>query len=191
MHNRTPASPAQRRCAYGILSLKSADGKTNASDKKPSSRFACMLNSRMSDKPRILGLDVGDRRIGVAISDPLHITAAGLETINRQTLELDVERIADLVQRHNVKVIVIGMPLNMDGSEGGQAANVVSFGKKLARATGLPVIYEDERLSTVSAIRTLTVQGLKTGHRKDLVDMQAAAIILQKYIDRNEPPPAG
>jgi putative Holliday junction resolvase len=142
----------------------------------------------MSEKPRILGLEVGDRRIGVAISDPLHITAAGLETINRQTLEIDVQRIADVVQRHNVKEIVIGMP---DGSEGGQAANVLSFGKKLARATGLPVIYEDERLSTVSAIRTLTVQGVKTGHRKDLEDMQAAAIILQKYIDRKEPPPAG
>jgi putative Holliday junction resolvase len=144
----------------------------------------------MSEKPRVLGLDVGDKRIGVAISDPLHITAAGLETIIRQNMQADVERISQLAQRHNVQRIVIGIPLNMDGSQGEQAAKVMAFGKKLARACGLPIIYEDERLSTISAIRTLTVQGVKTGHKKELVDMQAAAIILQKHLDRNEPPPS-
>ena len=75
----------------------------------------------------------------------------------------------------------------MDGSLGEQAQKVQSFGKKRARATGLPIIYEDERLTTISAIRTLTLQGVKTGHRKDLVDKQAAAIILQKHLDRSEP----
>lgn len=144
----------------------------------------------MSEKPRVLGLDVGDKRIGVAISDPLHITAAGLETIVRQDLQLDVDRITQLAHRHHAEKIVIGMPLNMDGSQGEQAAKVMAFGKKLARASGLPIIYEDERLSTISAIRTLTVQGVKTGHNKQLVDMQAAAIILQKHLDRKEPPPS-
>jgi len=67
---------------------------------------------------------------------------------------------------------------------------VKSFARKLARVSGLPIVYEDERLSTVSAIRTLTVQGVKTGHRKDLVDIQSAAIILQKFLDRKEPPPS-
>ena len=144
----------------------------------------------MSEKPRLLGLEVGDRRIGLAISDPLHITAAGLETITRQNVATDVQRIADVARRHNVKEIIVGIPLNMDGSQGDQAMKVIAFGKKLARATGIPIIYEDERLSTVSAIRTLTVQGVKTGHNKEHVDMQAAAIILQKYLDRKDAPPS-
>jgi len=145
----------------------------------------------MSEHPRILGLDVGDRRIGIAISDPLGITAAGLETYQRTNMQTDVATIADIAKRHNVIEIVIGLPLHMDGTEGEQAAKVTSFGKKLARATGVPVIYEDERLSTIGAIRTLTVQGVKTGHNRDLVDRQAAAIILQKHLDRKdkEPPP--
>ena len=144
----------------------------------------------MSAKPRLLGLDVGDRRIGVAISDPLGLTAAGLETITRVNMDTDVKTISDIAKRHSVVEIIIGLPKNMDGSEGEQAQKVQSFGKKLARYSGIPIVYEDERLSTVSAIRTLTVQGVKTGHRKDLVDMQAAAIILQKYLDRAEPPPS-
>jgi putative Holliday junction resolvase len=144
----------------------------------------------MHERPRVLGLDIGDRRIGVAISDPLHITAAGLETITRQNLQADVDRIADIARRHHVKEIIIGIPLNMDGSHGEQAQKVTAFGKKLTRATGLPIIYEDERLTTISAIRTLTVQGVKTGHKKELVDMQAAAIILQKHLDRKTPPPS-
>jgi putative Holliday junction resolvase len=72
----------------------------------------------------------------------------------------------------------------MDGSYGEQSNKTQAFARELARESGLPIVYEDERLTTVSAIRTLTIQGVKTGHRKDLVDMQAAAIILQKYLDR-------
>lgn len=142
----------------------------------------------MNIKQRVLGLDVGDRRIGVALSDPLGITAGGLETVQRINMEEDVKRIAQLAQRHDVVQIVLGLPLNMDGSSGEQAEKVKSFGRKLARATSLSVIYEDERLSTISAIRTLTIQGVKTGNNKDLVDRQAAAIILQKFLDRSHPP---
>jgi putative Holliday junction resolvase len=141
-------------------------------------------------KPRILGLDVGDRRIGVALSDPLAITAAGLETVTRTNTQNDVEAIKQLAERHGVIKIVVGLPANMDGSIGSQAEKVRSFSKKLARSTGLPIVYEDERLTTISAIRTLTIQGVKTGHNKDLVDKVAAAIILQKFLDRNEPPPS-
>jgi len=144
----------------------------------------------MSDKPRILGLDVGDKRIGIAISDPLRITAAGLEAIVRKNTQTDVAAVAQLAERHGAVQLVLGLPLNMDGSSGEQAEKVRSFGRKLAQKTGLPVVYEDERLSTVSAIRTLTIQGVKTGHNKDLVDIQSAAIILQKFLDRNEPPPS-
>lgn len=140
-------------------------------------------------KPRLIGLDVGDRRIGVAISDPLGITAAGLETIERVNMHTDVDNIALLAARHGAVQIVVGLPYNMDGTMGDQAEKVKSFAKKLARATGLPIVYEDERMTTISAIRTLTIQGVKTGKNRELVDKQAAAIILQRYLDSNSPPP--
>ena len=141
-------------------------------------------------KPRIIGLDIGDKRIGIAISDPLGITAAGLETLERVNINTDVRSVKEIAMRHGAVEIVVGLPLNMDGSHGAQAEKVKGFGRKLARATGLPVIYEDERLSTISAIRTLTIQGVKTGQNKGIVDRQAAAIILQKFLDRREPPPS-
>jgi putative holliday junction resolvase len=144
----------------------------------------------MSGRSRILGLDVGDKRIGIALSDPLGITAGGLETLDRINIEQDVTRIAQLAHRHQAAQIVIGLPLNMDGSFGSQAEKVKAFGRKLARATGLPLVYEDERLTTISAIRTLTLQGVRTGENKHLVDRQAAAVILQKFLDRNVFPPS-
>lgn len=136
---------------------------------------------------RIIGLDIGDRRIGIAISDPLRITAAGLETIERRNTKEDVSRVKGIARRHGAVQIVVGLPLNMDGSSGEQAEKVRSFASKLARATGIPIVYEDERLTTVGAIRTLTLQGIKTGDKKALVDMQAAAIILQNFLDRDSP----
>jgi putative Holliday junction resolvase len=144
----------------------------------------------MSQKPRLLGLDVGDKRIGVAISDPLGITAAGLECIERKNMATDLATVKALALRHGVVEIIVGLPQNMDGSEGEQCQKVRSFARKLARVTGLPVVYEDERLSTFTAIRMLTVQGVKTGQRRDLVDIQSAAVILQMYLDNDEPPPS-
>ena len=143
----------------------------------------------MSEKPKSMGLDIGDRRIGIAISDPLGMTAVGFETITRKNKKHDVGVIKAIALRHDVQTIVIGLPMNMDGSSGEQAEKVRSFASKLARVSGIPVVYEDERLTTVSAIRTLTVQGVRTGENRELVDMQAAAIILQKYLDRDQPPP--
>ena len=144
----------------------------------------------MSQKPRIIGLDIGDARIGVAISDPLGITAAGIEAIQRVNMAKDLEAVKQIAERHGAVEIVLGFPQNMDGSIGPQAEQVRSFGRKLAQKTGLPIVYEDERLTTISAIRTLTIQGVKTGKSKALVDMQSAAIILQKFLDRKEPPPS-
>lgn len=145
----------------------------------------------MRQRPRCLGLDIGDKRIGIAISDQLGLTAAGLDTYHRSNMANDVKAIAEIAKRHSAVEIIVGLPANMDGTLGEQAAKVQSFGKKLARATGLPIIYEDERLSTFTAIQTLTVLGVKTGHNRDLVDKQAAAVILQKYLDRtyhSQPP---
>ena len=144
----------------------------------------------MSMKPRIIGLDIGDSRIGVAISDPLGITAAGLEAIERKSMREDVRAVAEMARRHGAVEIVIGLPKNTDGSVGDQSLKIQSFARKLTRVTGLPVIYEDERLTTISAIRTLTLQGVTTSESKDIVDLQSAAIILQKFLDRREPPPS-
>jgi putative Holliday junction resolvase len=144
----------------------------------------------MSEKPRYIGLDIGDKRIGVAISDPLGYTAAGLETITRINTDKDVRLVQEIAARHGAVLLVLGLPLNMDGTSGPQAEKVKSFGRKLARATDLPVVYEDERLSTISAIRTLTLQGVKTGKNRELVDRQAAAIILQRFLDRQDDPPS-
>ncbi len=147
----------------------------------------------MNQRPRSIGLDVGDRRIGIAISDPLGLTSAGLDTLHRKNMKTDLVAVSEIAKRHNAVEFIIGLPANMDGSLGEQAQKVQSFGRKLARLTGLPVIYEDERLTTFTAIQTLTVLGVKTGHNRDLVDKQAAAIILQKYLDRtyhSQPPSA-
>ena len=144
----------------------------------------------MSEKPRYIGLDIGDKRIGVAISDPLGYTAAGLETITRINTDKDVRLVQEIAARHGAVLLVLGLPLNMDGTSGPQAEKVKSFGRKLARATELPVVYEDERLSTISAIRTLTLQKVKTGKNRELVDRQAAAIILQRFLDSQSDPPS-
>lgn len=144
----------------------------------------------MSHKPRIIGLDIGDARIGVAISDPLGTTAAGIEAIKRVNMAQDLEAVKQIAERHGAVEIVLGFPQNMDASDADHVERIRTFGRKLAQATGLPIVYEDERLSTISAIRTLTVQGIKPGKNKGLDDMQSAAIILQKFLDRKEPPPS-
>lgn len=145
----------------------------------------------MRTRPRCLGLDLGDKRIGIAISDQLGLTAACLETLHRTNTQDDLRHINELAKRHGVVEIILGLPANMDGSIGSQAQKVQSFGKKLARVTGLPIIYEDERLSTFTAVQTLSVLGVNTRKRKDLIDQHAAAEILQKYLDRtyhSQPP---
>jgi putative Holliday junction resolvase len=144
----------------------------------------------MSHKPRIIGLDIGDARIGVAISDPLGTTAAGIEAIQRVNLAEDLEAVKQIAERHGAVEIVLGFPQSFDGSDSSPVEKIRAFGRKLAQVTGLPIVYEDERLTTISTIRTLTVQGFKANKGKELDDMQAAAIILQKFLDRKEPPPS-
>jgi len=132
----------------------------------------------------MLALDVGDKRIGVAVSDRSGMLAQPVETVQRKNMKTDVARIVSLAQKHEAEAIVIGLPKNSDGSEGEQAAKVKSFARKLMRATGLQVHLEDERLSTFMAIERLVERGVKTGQNRDLVDMEAATIILQSFLDR-------
>ncbi len=144
----------------------------------------------MSDpKPRILGLDIGDARIGVAISDPLHLTAAGIVAVHRVNMAKDLEAIRKIAEENEAVEIVIGFPFNMDGSAGSQAEKVKSFGRKLERKTRLIITYQDERLTTFGAINDLVEIGIKTGQNRDLVDIQSAAIILQRYLDKKEERP--
>ena len=132
---------------------------------------------------RILGLDVGTRTIGVAVSDPLGWTAQGLTTIRRTKLEADLQAIGDLINQYEVQEILIGLPLNMNGTKGPAAEFAEAFGAALGEQTGLPVTYRDERLSTVAAERTLLAGDVSRKGRKKVIDKLAAVIILQNYLD--------
>src|SRR6185437_14826635 len=125
---------------------------------------------------RILSLDVGDKRIGVAVCDPPGLVVTPLMTIHRKNMQTDVAKVATLVTEQEADMVVVGLPMNMDGTEGEQALKVRSFAKKLGFATNRPIEFHDERLSTFSAIETLVERGIKTGHNRDLVGMEAAAV---------------
>jgi len=136
------------------------------------------------DFMRIMGIDFGDSRIGVAVSDPMGWTAQGLETIERKgPMEQDAERIRQLAEQYGVGRIVIGLPKNMNGTIGPSAEKAIEFGELLARITGLEVVQWDERLTTVAANRLMHEVGMKTSKKKKAVDRIAAVFILQGYLD--------
>ncbi len=132
---------------------------------------------------RTMSLDLGDVRIGIAISDILNIIANGLETYNRQSDEKDVQYIANLVKEHNVKVIVLGLPINMDGTKGERVEKTYAFAEKLKKVVDCKIDYMDERLTTVTAERVLIDGNVRRDKRKQVIDKLAATIILQSYLD--------
>ncbi|MGE5559847.1 MAG: Holliday junction resolvase RuvX [Chloroflexota bacterium] len=132
---------------------------------------------------RWLGLDVGDRTIGVAVSDPLGITAQGIEVIRRRTAEADFARLAELAREYGVGGIVVGLPRNMNGTIGPRGEQARAFAAECRERLGLPVREWDERLSTVSAQRSLLEADVSRAGRRKVVDMVAASIILQNFID--------
>ncbi len=135
---------------------------------------------------RIMGLDFGSKTVGVAISDPLLITAQGIEIIRRKEenkLRKTLARIEELIVEHEVQEIVLGFPKNMNDSIGVRAELSLEFKEKLERRTGLPVVMWDERLTTVAADKTMMEAGIRREHRKEYVDMIAATFILQGYLD--------
>ena len=138
----------------------------------------------------MIGLDVGDRRIGVAAADGLGLTAQGLPTIERRGLGEDVDSLLRIIDERNASTLVVGYPLNMDGSAGAQADKVRGFIENLlegmkAKGSPLPeVVYWDERLTTVAANRTLLEANLSRKKRKRAVDKLSAVLILQNYLDR-------
>ena len=137
-----------------------------------------------SEHTRIMGLDIGERRIGVALSDSLRIIAGALTVVERVTDDAALKQIIDLARENEVERIVGGMPRSLDGSLGKQAQAVQSFVDLLKERTDIPVVTWDERLSTVAAERTMLEVGMKRDKRKKRRDSLAAAIILQGYLDR-------
>jgi putative pre-16S rRNA nuclease len=132
---------------------------------------------------RVLALDLGKRRIGLALSDELGITAQGLETLQRSNIREDLARLAQLASEKNVALILVGNPLHMSGHEGRQAEYARDFGERLREATGLPIEYRDERLTTVEAQRVLRQSGISIQKRAKAVDRLAAVILLESYLD--------
>ena len=134
---------------------------------------------------RILGIDYGDSRIGVAVSDPMGWTAQGLETVNsKESINKAVARIKEIIDQYQVTKIVIGYPLNMNGTRGPRADKTDAFIKKLEVLGNLEIIKSDERLTTVYAHRTMNELGVKASNKKNIVDTVSAVYILQGYLDR-------
>lgn len=136
---------------------------------------------------RIMGLDFGSKTVGVAISDSLLVTAQGIEIIRRKEenkLRQTLARIEELIPEYEVQEIVLGLPKNMNATEGERVRLTMEFKDKLERRTGLPVHMWDERLTTVAADKAMMEAGIRREHRREHVDRIAAVLILQGYLDR-------
>jgi putative Holliday junction resolvase len=130
-----------------------------------------------------MGLDVGSRRFGVAVSDLLGITALGLETIHRQNKRLDYAQLEQVIRKNNVNEIVVGLPLRMSGDEGIQAEKMQAFAEELRQKFNLPVHLWDERLTSTQANRLLRETDMSIRRRGQVVDQMAAVLILQSFMD--------
>ncbi len=133
---------------------------------------------------RVAALDVGDARIGLAVCDELGLTVRGVGIVHRVGGVRDLEEIAERLAPYEPAQLVVGLPLNMDGTEGKQATRVRAFAARLGAHLGVPVALWDERLTTVEAEQTLRSTGMSRARRRALVDQEAAAIILESYLAR-------
>jgi putative Holliday junction resolvase len=132
----------------------------------------------------LIGVDVGTKRIGVATSDPDRLLATAVETIVRRTFATDAARLLAIVAERKAVGFILGLPMNMDGSEGPRAQGVRAFARNLARLSGLPIALWDERLSSVAVERALIAQDVSRARRAKVIDQHAAAFILQGALDR-------
>jgi len=135
---------------------------------------------------RILALDLGKKRIGLALSDELGVTAQGLETLQRTNIREDLARLADLASGHGVTLILMGNPLHMSGNSGRGSEHAREFGARLEAVTGIPIQLWDERLTTVQAQRVLRESGISIEKRAKAVDRLAAVILLESYLDSRQ-----
>jgi len=137
----------------------------------------------LQQRPRILGLDVGSKTIGLAVSDPLGITAQGLKTLRRQNKRQDFAQLEAVIREYDVKEIVVGYPLRMSGLEGTQSQKMQLFAEELRKRFPLPVHLWDERLSSAEANRVLRDSEMSIKRRGEVVDRLAAVLILQSWLD--------
>nr|WP_072537400.1 Holliday junction resolvase RuvX [Anaerococcus mediterraneensis] len=133
---------------------------------------------------RLMGLDVGDKTIGVAISDPMFLTAQPLETIKRVKASKDIDRIIDIIEEKEISTIIVGLPKNMNNTIGPQAMKVMSFVDLLKKRISNEIIYQDERLTTIESESVLIEMSVRRENRKKYIDKIAASFILQSYLDR-------
>lgn len=134
---------------------------------------------------RIMCLDVGSVRVGIAMSDPMQIIASPLEVLKRtNSINNDAKYVANLIKTHEVGLVVVGLPLKLDGTESASTLMAREFAEKLSKFTTVPLEFQDERLSTVSAQRILLEGNVRRDKRKGVVDKLAANIILQNYLDK-------
>jgi putative holliday junction resolvase len=153
-------------------------------DPTPDETFSQNGSGRELPMGRVLGLDVGSRRIGVAVSDPLGITAQGLETLQRSTKRRDFEHLQRVIQEYDVREVVVGLPLRMSGAEGIQSDKMQVFAEELRKRFRLPVHLWDERLTSAEANRLLRQTDLSIEKRGQAVDRMAAVLILQGWMER-------
>lgn len=132
---------------------------------------------------RVMGLDYGDVRIGIALSDVTRFLASGFENYTRVSLEKDCQHIAEIISSNNVKLVVLGLPLNMDGSEGVRVEKTKEFAEELKKYTSVEIDFLDERLTSVSAEKILISADVSRKKRKQVLDKLSATIILQDYLD--------
>ena len=132
---------------------------------------------------RILGIDYGDARIGLALSDPTETLASALDPLEVRSMRKSIDEITALAKQKDAEMFVVGLPLNMNGSEGPQVGKVRAFANNLQKVSALPVVMKDERLTTVMVTRAFDQTGVKKSKRLSLVDSASAQVILQNYLD--------
>lgn len=142
------------------------------------------LAAQLPERGALIGLDLGTKTIGVATSDPDRRLATAVETIARKTFSVDAARILSLAQERRAAGIVLGLPINMDGTEGPRAQSARAFARNLGRLTELPIGLWDERLSTAAVERDLIATDMSRARRREVIDQQAAVFILQGALDR-------
>ena len=179
----------RRRCAAYNRTVESDQPTSPLDDQAPDDS----QNGYATARPlgRVLGLDVGARRIGVAVSDPLGITAQGLETLHRQNKRHDFDHLKKVIRDYEVKEIVVGLPLRMSGAEGTQSEKMRAFAEDLRKKFRLPVHLWDERLTSAEANRFLRETDLSIEKRGKAVDRMAAVLILQGWMEQRSAAASG
>ena len=133
-----------------------------------------------------MGLDVGDKTIGVALSDPMFLLAQAKETIKRKKASADIQRLVELINENDVNLIVVGLPKNMNNTIGPQSMKVMSFVDLLKKQTDIEIVYQDERMTTIQSESVLIDMKVRRENRKQYIDKIAATFILQTYLDRRK-----